>query len=135
MERYEIATGKSPRNDTAEGWKKIFSKKVKGATTWRFVALIMLLTKKRRKTMETNETVVKDEAKARVEKELEELNEKIVKLSAFLFGPRANGLSRQMTWAMKEQLGYMQNYAECLQRRLRIWGKTDEEIDGSRIAL
>ena len=77
---------------------------------------------------------VKDAAKERVEKELEELNEKIVKLSAFLFGVKANALSRQMRWKMKEQLVSMQNYAECLQERLRIWGKTDEELEG-RIVL
>lgn len=77
---------------------------------------------------------VKDAAKERVEKELEELNEKIVKLSAFLFGLRANTLSRQMRWKMKEQLVCMQNYAECLQDRLRIWGKTDAELE-ERIVL
>lgn len=81
----------------------------------------------------TNEKV-KDAAKERVEKELEELNEKIVKLSAFLFGWKATTLSRQMRWKMKEQLVCMQNYAECLQERLLIWDKTDAELEG-RIVL
>ena len=72
-----------------------------------------------------------DEAKQRVVKELEELNEKMGKLSFFLFSPgiEQKGISRQMRMLMRDQLGYMQSYAETLQRRLAIWGKTDIELN------
>lgn len=69
-------------------------------------------------------------AKERVEKELEELNEKITKLSSFLYGTAilAMSLSEEMTYQMESQLYAMQQYAKCLQKRLRIWGKTDKEL-------
>lgn len=72
-----------------------------------------------------------DEAKERVEKELDELNEKIVKLTSFLYGRKltAAGLSYAMKGCLEEQLGVMQRYAAILQRRLAIWGKTDEELN------
>ncbi len=69
-------------------------------------------------------------ARERVENELEELKEKIVKLSAFLFGKKildAN-LSAAMRYAKQDQLKAMQEYALQLQRQLVIWDKTDEEI-------
>lgn len=71
-----------------------------------------------------------DPAKERVEKELEELNEKIVKLSSFLYGKKLveAGLSFRMRDLLSEQLRAMQRYAELLQNRLAIWGKTDEEL-------
>lgn len=71
-----------------------------------------------------------DPAKERVEKELEELNEKIVKLSSFLYGKKLveAGLSFRMRDLLSEQLRTMQRYAELLQNRLAIWGKTDEEL-------
>ena len=69
-------------------------------------------------------------AKERVEKELEELNEKMTKLSSFLYGTAilAMSLSEEMTYQMESQLNSMQQYAKCLQKRLRIWGKTDKEL-------
>ena len=69
-------------------------------------------------------------AKERVEKELEELNEKMTKLSSFLYGTAilAMSLSDEMTYQMETQLYSMQQYAKCLQKRLRIWGKTDKEL-------
>ena len=72
-----------------------------------------------------------DEAKERVEKELDELNEKIVKLTSFLYGRKlaAAGLSYAMKNYLDEQLGTMQRYAAILQRRLEIWGKSDEELN------
>lgn len=78
----------------------------------------------------TTEEAVKDPAKARVEQELEELNEKIIKLTAFLFGKKLveMKLSNRMINTMREQLSIMQNYARILQERLAIWGKTDEEL-------
>ena len=72
-----------------------------------------------------------DEAKERVERELDELNEKIVKLTSFLYGRKlaAAGLSYAMKDCLEEQLGTMQRYAAILQRRLEIWGKSDEELN------
>ncbi len=78
-------------------------------------------------------------AKQRVEQELEELNEKIVKLSGFLFGSKliTANLSTQMVCEMRDQLRAMEDYAFRLQRRLLIWDKTDkqlnEEMSGCRI--
>lgn len=71
-----------------------------------------------------------DPAKERVEKELEELNEKIVKLTSFLYGKKLveAGLSFRMRDLFSEQLRAMQRYAELLQNCLAIWGKTDEEL-------
>ena len=73
---------------------------------------------------------VKDEAKERVEKELVDLNEKIVKLTAFVYGkdfPKA-GLSDAMMARLRSQLHVMEEYAQILQGRLVIWGLTDAEI-------
>jgi hypothetical protein len=69
-------------------------------------------------------------AKERVEKELEELNDKMTKLSSFLYGTAilTMSLSEEMTYQMETQLYSMQQYAKCLQKRLRIWGKTDKEL-------
>ena len=70
-----------------------------------------------------------DSAKERVRQELNELKERIVKLTAFLYGEtHALLLSRHMICKMKEQLSVMQRYAEILQDRLLIWDKSDEEI-------
>lgn len=73
-------------------------------------------------------------AKERVERELDELNEKIVKLSGFLYGGTilTANISREMTFLMQDQLRAMETYAQALQNRLRIWGKTDAEIDKER---
>lgn len=73
---------------------------------------------------------IKDEAKERVEKELDELTEKITKLSGFLYGRKSMdaNISRDMRYTMRDQLHSMQEYAACLQKRLMIWGKTDEEL-------
>ena len=75
----------------------------------------------------------KDEAKERVEQELEELNDRIAKLSMFLFGGKAiaGNISGEMRYQMKRQLMAMQEYAEALQTRLRIWGKTDDELNNN----
>lgn len=70
-------------------------------------------------------------AKERVEQELEELNERIAKLSTFLFGGKilSDNISGAMRYQMKRQLIAMQEYAEALQTRLRIWDKTDDELN------
>ena len=71
-----------------------------------------------------------DSAKERVRQELNELKERIVKLTAFLYGEtHALLLSRHMICKMKEQLSVMQRYAEILQDRLLIWDKTDAELE------
>ena len=68
--------------------------------------------------------------KQRVEQELAELNEKIVKLTAFLFGVDIVNMdiSDNMRFLLRRQLNGMQEYADVLQERLRMWDKTDEEI-------
>lgn len=70
-------------------------------------------------------------AKERVQYELDELKERIVKLSAFLYSEKAiaKEISYEMRNAMRDQLRYMSEYAICLQHRLAIWGKTDEELN------
>lgn len=74
---------------------------------------------------------VKDPAKERVEKELDELNEKITKLTCFLYSRMILDmkLSQAMICEMRDQLAAMQRYAEKLQRRLLIWGKSDKELE------
>lgn len=69
-------------------------------------------------------------AKQRVEQELAELNEKIVKLTAFLFGGDIVNMdiSEHMRFLLRRQLNVMQEYADVLQERLRTWDKTDEEL-------
>ena len=62
-------------------------------------------------------------AKERVEQELDELNEKIVKLTCFLYGREITGgvVTPEMRALLKQQLECMQAYAETLQNRLMIW--------------
>lgn len=70
-------------------------------------------------------------AKERVQFELDELNQKIGKLSAFLFGSaiiEKKDISNAMKGLLRRQLAQMQDYAQTLQERLAIWGKTDEEL-------
>ena len=69
-------------------------------------------------------------AKQRVEQELAELNEKIVKLTAFLLGGDIVNMdiSDHMRFLLRRQLNVMQEYADVLQERLRTWDKTDEEL-------
>lgn len=71
-----------------------------------------------------------DEAKARLEAELSDLNVKIVKLTTFLYGDKLVKvkLSHRMIGLMKNQLETMARYAEILQDRLSIWGMTDEQL-------
>lgn len=72
-------------------------------------------------------------AKERVQLELNELNQKIGKLSAFLFGSaiiERKDISKAMKGLLRKQLAQMQDYAQTLQERLAIWDKTDEELRG-----
>lgn len=72
--------------------------------------------------------------KQRVEQELAELNEKIVKLTAFLLGADIVNMdiADNMRFLLRRQLNVMQDYAYVLQERLRTWDKTDEEIRNER---
>ena len=74
-------------------------------------------------------------AKQRVEQELAELNEKIVKLTAFLFGGDIVNMdiSEHMRFLLRRQLNVMQEYADVLQERLRTWDKTDEELKNEEL--
>ena len=69
-------------------------------------------------------------AKQRVEQELAALNEKIVKLTSFLFGGDIVNMdiSEHMRFFLRRQLNVMEEYADVLQERLRMWDKTDEEL-------
>lgn len=71
-----------------------------------------------------------DEAKERVEQELDELSERIAKLSAFLSGRNLLGrkFSTYMCDLMRKQLETMKKYAAYLQLRLEMWGKTDKGV-------
>ena len=69
------------------------------------------------------EKVYPTTAKERVEQELDELNEKMVKLTCFLYGRKITEgvVTAEMRALLKQQLGHMQAYAETLQDRLMIW--------------
>lgn len=70
-----------------------------------------------------------ENAKQRVERELAELNEKIVKLTSVLFDDHiVMDISDNTRFLLRRQLNVMQEYADVLQERLRTWDKTDEEI-------
>lgn len=84
------------------------------------------------------EQTVELTAKERVELELEELKQKIAKLSLFLFSKEIIDnklISREMYNLMRNQLSLMQDYARTLQGRLKIWDKTDEELFKQESAL
>lgn len=84
------------------------------------------------------EQTVELTAKERVELELEELKQKIAKLSLFLFSKEIIDnklISREMYGLMRNQLSLMQDYARILQDRLKIWDKTDEELFKQESAL
>lgn len=84
------------------------------------------------------EQTVELTAKERVELELEELKQKIAKLSLFLFSKEIIDnklISREMYGLMRNQLSLMQDYARTLQDRLKIWDKTDEELFKQESAL
>lgn len=72
---------------------------------------------------EIKEKVYPTTAKERVEQELDELNEKIVNLTRFLYGSKIKEgvVNFKMLYLMKQQLKQMQAYAETLQDRLMIW--------------
>ena len=61
--------------------------------------------------------------------ELEELSDKLVKLLKFTCTTKFSELSERMQWTMKDQLRCMMDYADCLRKRLSIWGKSDAELN------
>lgn len=73
----------------------------------------------------TEEKAIKPETtpKERVQLELKELKDKILKLTAVLFGDNLmeKGISAEQLRLMEEQLKYMQGYAAILQNRLAHW--------------
>lgn len=74
-----------------------------------------------------------DEARQRVEAEINELGTKITNLTNFLYTDKhikAN-ISIRMRNLMAQQLRAMREYSECLFERLAIWGKSDDELDYS----
>lgn len=75
-----------------------------------------------------------DEVKERVSIELKELLDKITNLTKFLHGEGLlkAGLSKRMELYLRFQLNAMTEYANWLQARLKIWGKTDEELETER---
>lgn len=77
----------------------------------------------REREEEIKEKVYPKTAKERVEQELDELNEKMVKLTCFLYGRKITEciVTAEMRELMKQQLSHMQAYAETLQDRLMIW--------------
>lgn len=66
--------------------------------------------------------------KQRVQTELNDLKDKIVKLTEFLYGENIieSNISRDMVNYMEEQLKFMQAYACMLQNRLAIWDRQDK---------
>lgn len=64
---------------------------------------------------------IKDAVKERVEKELAELNEKIVKLAAFLYGAEPSRITHTAKRLLVEKLSVMQQYSDILTRRLEVW--------------
>lgn len=69
----------------------------------------------------------KDAAKERVERELAELNEKIVKLVAFLYGTTAFKITYTAKRLLIKQLSAMQQYSDILARRLAVWDLPEYE--------
>lgn len=62
-----------------------------------------------------------DPAKERVKVELHELRERIVKLEAFINSTAITKLKGRMQGLLALQLGYMHEYEDVLEERLRIW--------------
>ena len=74
-----------------------------------------------------------DDAKQRVINELDELSIKTSKLVLFMGTDKFMKLSREMQYLMQDQLRCMIEYASILLRRLSIWDKTDDELNGPKV--
>nr|DAH66718.1 MAG TPA: hypothetical protein [Bacteriophage sp.] len=60
-------------------------------------------------------------AKERVQKELDDLNGKIVKLTMFMTSPAHEKMNEAEKYLLLKQLDAMVDYARALQSRLAIW--------------
>lgn len=78
---------------------------------------------------ELKEELKQVSAKDRVEIELGELNYKIDKLKDFISSENFNKLTFQMQRLLREQQTYMEGYSAVLRLRLKIWDKTQEELN------
>lgn len=65
-------------------------------------------------------------AKERVQKELDDLNGKIVKLTMFMTSPTHAKMNEAEKYLLLKQLDAMVDYARVLQARLAIWREIDE---------
>ena len=65
-------------------------------------------------------------AKERVQKELDDLNGKIVYLTMFMTSPTHAHLNEAEKYLLLKQLDAMVDYARVLQARLAIWREIDE---------
>lgn len=69
-----------------------------------------------------------DNAKSRVETELQELGEKMSKLVTFTCSEKFRTLTNEMQYLLCDQLRTMMEYSNILRRRLAIWDKTEEDL-------
>lgn len=65
-------------------------------------------------------------AKERVQKELDDLNGKIVKLTMFMTSPTHAKMNEAEKYLLLKQLDAMVDYACLLKSRLAIWREIDE---------
>lgn len=79
---------------------------------------------------EIDKTTPLPSAKERVQQELNDLNEKIVKLTKMLYGEKFLDakLSQPQLVLLEDQLRVMQTYASILQNRLAIWDPVKVDI-------
>lgn len=74
-----------------------------------------------------------NDAKKRVQDELEELSERTSKLVKFTLSEKFSELTSTMQYLMKDQVRCMLEYGDILRRRLDCWDKPDEDMSGSII--
>ena len=75
-----------------------------------------------------------DDAKQRVINELDELSIKTSQLVLFMGTDDFMKLSNNTQYLMQDQLRCMIEYANILRRRLSVWDKTDEDLDGPKVS-
>ena len=71
-----------------------------------------------------------NDAKQRVQDELNELSERTSKLT---LSEKFSELTSTMQYLMKDQVRYMLEYGDVLRRRLDCWDKPDEGMQGAII--
>lgn len=72
------------------------------------------------------ENKAKETAKERVQKELDDLNGKIVNLTMFMTSPTHAKMNEAEKYLLLKQLDVMVDYACLLKSRLAIWREIDE---------